>query len=485
LLFGNRWPANKKDMEAAPPAPPAEVAAPVSAANKSELTSASAASTSAASASAKSASAPSSWPEFEAQFEVMMKDTKLRAELDKANPKLPEDQLPPNDFERNVIKQLWDSVNPEYIKEMNSDIAIRFVRGFTVGTYMKNDGLSEEEAVKKTIELLDYALEWRVTVGASSLCDRPTPNRELFKKLWVNGVAGVEKYGRQVWVVHPPSEKIMTELTGEELILNHARDMETLARKKTVEGAKMGHPAYKHVVIMDLGQESVSLKGMKFMRNTLGFKPKAAKEPLFITEWFYPDCMANMWIINAPFIFQAIWAVAKAFIHPVTRQKLQMCGSDYLEKMTAAGLTKSCLPKYMGGTGNDPIGYHYQVKVSAGYEEVVKMQARRGETISWDIELQKHDVNVSGEIVGDSQALVKKTLLKAGGCIQGRRVMERDGEVRFVFCNKHSSWYSKAVRYDIRIVRNETDSEISTPSAGGAAAAAAGGGNAAAAASTE
>ena len=50
-------------------------------------------------------------------------------------------------------------------------------------------------------------------------------------RLWVNGVAGVEKYGRQVWVVHPPSEKIMTELTGEELILNHARDMETLARK--------------------------------------------------------------------------------------------------------------------------------------------------------------------------------------------------------------------------------------------------------------
>ena len=59
----------------------------------------------------------------------MMKDTKLRAALDKAKPKLPEDQLPPNDFERNVIKQLWDSVNPEYIKEMNSDIAIRFVRG--------------------------------------------------------------------------------------------------------------------------------------------------------------------------------------------------------------------------------------------------------------------------------------------------------------------------------------------------------------------
>ena len=63
----------------------------------------------------------------------MMKDTKLRAELDKANPKLPEDQLPPNDFERNVIKQLWDSVmktgNPAYIKEMDWDIAIRFVRG--------------------------------------------------------------------------------------------------------------------------------------------------------------------------------------------------------------------------------------------------------------------------------------------------------------------------------------------------------------------
>ena len=34
-------------------------------------------------------------------------------------------------------------------------------------------------------------------------------------------------------------------------------------------------------------QESISLKGMQFMRNTLAYKPKAAKDPLFITEWFY------------------------------------------------------------------------------------------------------------------------------------------------------------------------------------------------------
>ena len=47
----------------------------------------------------------------------------------------------------------------------------------------------------------------------------------------MNGVAGVEKYGRQVWVIHPANERVMTQLTGEELILNHARDMETLARK--------------------------------------------------------------------------------------------------------------------------------------------------------------------------------------------------------------------------------------------------------------
>lgn len=474
-------------MASAPPVPPAEVASAVSPANASQLASASTAST-----SATSASAPSAWPEFQAKFHLMMEDPKLRAAHDKAKPSLPEDQLAPNDIERNVCKQLWDAVkktgNPAYIKEMNWDIAIRFCRGFTVGTYMKNDGLSEEDAVKKTIELLLYCMEWRVSVGASSLCDRAIPNRKLFKKLWVNGISGVEKNGRQLWVVHPASERMMTELTGEEIILNHARDMETLARKKTVEGAKMGHPAYKHVVIMDLGQEPVSLKGIQFMRNTLAFKPKAAKDPLFITEWFYPDCMANMWIINAPFLFQAIWAVAKPFIHPVTRQKLQMCGSDYLQKMADAGITKECLPKYMGGLGDDPIGYHYEVKISAGYEEIVKRRARRGETISWDIEVQKHDVNVSGDLLGDSQVpLVKKTLLKAGDCIQGHITMEFDGEVRFVFSNKHSSWHSKTVRYDIRIARSENDPEISMPTAavGGGAAAAAGGASAAAAASTE
>lgn len=42
---------------------------------------------------------------------------------------------------------------------MEVTCASTFIRaGFTVGTYMKNDGLSEEAAIKKTIELLNYAL---------------------------------------------------------------------------------------------------------------------------------------------------------------------------------------------------------------------------------------------------------------------------------------------------------------------------------------
>jgi len=354
-----------------PPAPPEETLIGTSA-SKSASVSFSSAAASPVSAGPAPASASASgtetssrtWPEIQARFEAMLKDPTQRSRIQKAMPALEQDELPADEDERKICAQLHESVaktgNAAYIKEMNEETAIRFCRGYVFGSY-KKEKLTREVAIQKTIDVLHKCLEWRVQRDVSTLCERDMPKRHLYKKLWVNGVSGVDKNGRQIWVLHTPSKKIMTQLTGEELLLNHFKDFENLARRKTEHALKRGYPSFKHVAILDLGQESMALKVVQYMQKTLTFLPKGSKEPMPIHQSFYPECMKTLWIINTPLVFKAIYTAVKAFIHPVTREKFRILGSDYLQKMAEEGISKDALPKYLGGTGPDPEGFHYKV----------------------------------------------------------------------------------------------------------------------------
>ena len=37
--------------------------------------------------------------------------------------------------------------------------------------------------------------------------------------------------------------------------------------------------------------------------------------------------------VNSPFIFRAAWAIAKLWLHPVTKEKVQLFGSDYQKEL--------------------------------------------------------------------------------------------------------------------------------------------------------
>jgi len=82
------------------------------------------------------------------------------------------------------------------------------------------------------------------------------------------------------------------------------------------------------------------------------------------------------------------------------------------------------------------------------------MAVRRGDRLLWDIEVEKKDAVISGFIAGpvETLSLVEAKTLEAGGCIRGERTVERDGEVRFVFSNKHTRFFAKIIRYDVRVV---------------------------------
>ena len=55
-----------------------------------------------------------------------------------------------------------------------------------------------------------------------------------------------------------------------------------------------------------------------------------------------------MFIVNAPFIFSAIWAIVKGFIDEKTRKKINIIGGKYQKKLLAA-VDAENLPVWLGG----------------------------------------------------------------------------------------------------------------------------------------
>lgn len=66
----------------------------------------------------------------------------------------------------------------------------------------------------------------------------------------------------------------------------------------------------------------------------------------------YPEILGQMWIINAPFIFSGIFAVAKHFLSAKTLDKIKILGSNYQDELVTE-LGAENLPEYMGGKVSD------------------------------------------------------------------------------------------------------------------------------------
>ena len=56
---------------------------------------------------------------------------------------------------------------------------------------------------------------------------------------------------------------------------------------------------------------------------------------------YYPETIFKIFVVNAPFVFRSAYALASPFIHPVTRDKIRICGgpSKFLPEMVSSSLT--------------------------------------------------------------------------------------------------------------------------------------------------
>lgn len=68
-----------------------------------------------------------------------------------------------------------------------------------------------------------------------------------------------------------------------------------------------------------------------------------------LTSDNYPENMACMFVVNAPFLFAGVWAICKSFMDERTTKKVKIIGGGF-QKSLLEVIDASQLPDFLGGT---------------------------------------------------------------------------------------------------------------------------------------
>lgn len=63
---------------------------------------------------------------------------------------------------------------------------------------------------------------------------------------------------------------------------------------------------------------------------------------------YYPECMGNCFVVNAPMLFAGVWAIVKGFLDEKTRKKIKIIGSNFLPTLREF-VEDENIPTFLGG----------------------------------------------------------------------------------------------------------------------------------------
>jgi hypothetical protein len=102
------------------------------------------------------------------------------------------------------------------------------------------------------------------------------------------------------------------------------------------------------------------------------------KSTLKLTQDYYPETMDQCFIVNAPTVFTACWAVVKPLLAERTVQKVKFLGKDFKSSLVK-NLGPQCVPEIYGGA-NPRLVYDASVN-KARQVEYTEHVVERGATV--------------------------------------------------------------------------------------------------------
>lgn len=248
---------------------------------------------------------------------------------------LKEEISPLSEVERGFADKALQALPEEQRRKLSENDIITTVRGYQ--TYTPR----EEE----TIKAFQAICNWRDEVGYYNFLKARLDNDEQFHHLWPETLYGEDKYGHLtvgIRVNTIDTEKLL-EMNQDHLIVLQGQKMASITEYKKAHAAKRSEQRYKHTLIVDMEGMGMSLLS--------GTKRHFLQRIFAVSGNFFPESVWKIYVVNAPFMFRAAWAVVKPWIHPVTTAKVNIFGSpkDAIKKMIENGLLADQVPEWAGG----------------------------------------------------------------------------------------------------------------------------------------
>jgi len=205
---------------------------------------------------------------------------------------------------------------------------------------------TEKERMEVSLAQIRKIKDMRKKYGINELSEIPwqpewkfkSISNEEIEKQWPLYIQGADKEGRVIvwdksgnldlnWL----QEKVRDPEALQAFQFYVVKQVENVLRAKIGVSSKMGFRMVKHVAVIDA--KNVKVKNLKKLKDLTG-------AILADVQSMYPDTLLRMYVINAGWLFKAAWKIIKRFVHPETARKVNIVGTNFHEKLSAAGITE-------------------------------------------------------------------------------------------------------------------------------------------------
>lgn len=188
---------------------------------------------------------------------------------------------------------------------------------------------------------------WRAKIDYPNLLDELLPKAENFhNKVWVDTVYGADKFGHIILGFSLPNIDIAAIEGEEEEMLERliGQKLKVLQKYKLEQSKKTGVQRYKATMIIDAKGIGAGF--------AMGKRRGIIQKIMNIGSEFFPETVWKIYVYNTGFFFSALWALAKKFIHPITKAKIRICGKPEevgTQLAEVDGVPTDQIPKCVGG----------------------------------------------------------------------------------------------------------------------------------------
>lgn len=178
------------------------------------------------------------------------------------------------------------------------------------------------------------------------------PDEDLYTQHAPHALQGLDKCGRPIYwertgMISNTYHNIKRVKTVDDLLVRHVRLQELMLVRSYHSSLARSEPIEKIVVINDF----------KDLCYTPDFSSITyCRRLLQLDQQFYPERLANIVMINAPWFFSTLYALVSPFIDPVTAAKIKIVGSDYLPLLREL-IDDDQIPSELGGSAT--VTWHY------------------------------------------------------------------------------------------------------------------------------